>query len=130
MIGALIAGLFSMIPFATLLLMFSFFVLVVIKKLDSRGLKIFGYIVVVLLWVSIVITVAGGSITAMARRSFRMSSQAQTPKLPMAYGAMQNRYRTQFQGQTTMPQAARQQAQGQVTSSVQAAQSNTAASQK
>ena len=113
MLGALVAGLFGMIPFATLLLMFSFFVLVVTKKLDSRGFKVFGYVVTALLWVSIVITVMGGSIKAMARR----------------YPAMQGRSRAQFPKQMMVPQTAQQQVQDQITPSAQAQQPNAAASQ-
>lgn len=112
MLRALVVGLVTAIPFATQLLMFSFFVLVVTKKLDSRGFKVFGYVVAALLWISIVITVMGGSVTAMVRRSL-----------------IQGRPRAQFPGQMIAPQAAQQQAQSQVTPSAQAQQPNAAASQ-
>ena len=130
MFGAMLVGLFGMIPLVTLLLMFSFFVLVVTRKLDSRGFRVFGYVVTALLWVSIVITIVGGSITAMVRRSLMMSPQAQqaraASRFPAAPGAMQGRTRAQLPRQMTAPQAAQQQAQGQVTPTAQAQQPDAA----
>jgi hypothetical protein len=43
-------GLIALVPVAVLLTI-SFFVLLVLRKLDSDGLKAFGYAVVALLWV-------------------------------------------------------------------------------
>jgi len=52
-------GLFAIIP-ASLLLTVSFFVLFTISKEKSEGLKAFGYIVAVLLWVATAIVVSAG----------------------------------------------------------------------
>lgn len=44
-------GLFTIIP-AALLLALSFFVLFANRKVESQGLKAFGYVIVVLLWIA------------------------------------------------------------------------------
>jgi len=44
-------GLFALIP-ATLVLAISFFVLFTIRKIESQGLKVFGYVISALLWVA------------------------------------------------------------------------------
>lgn len=49
------AFLFSIIP-TTLLLMLSFFVLVVLRKIEERGLRIFGSVIVALLWLGALVT--------------------------------------------------------------------------
>lgn len=53
------AVLFSLIP-TTLLLTVSFFVLVVLRKLQEQGLKMFGYVIVALLWLGALITFSAG----------------------------------------------------------------------
>ena len=45
---------------AVILLTVSFFVLVVTRKNDSQNLKIFGYAIAVLLWVSAALILGGG----------------------------------------------------------------------
>jgi len=105
MFGVRVEGLLYMIPSVTLFLMYSFFVLVVTKKLDSRGFKVFGYVVAALLWVSIVLTVEG-NIMAMMRRAQQMKP---SQKFPMASSAMQGRpSAAQFPRQMMVPQAAQQ----------------------
>lgn len=52
-------GLSGLIP-ATVFLTVSFFILVIARKLESQGLKIFGHMIVVLLWItSALVFVAG-----------------------------------------------------------------------
>ena len=46
-----LSGLITIIP-ATLLLTISFFVLFALRKVETQGLKSFGYVVVSLLWIS------------------------------------------------------------------------------
>ena len=45
-----IFGLLMFVP-ATMFLAVSFFILVVIRRIDGKGLKNFGYVVVTLLWI-------------------------------------------------------------------------------
>jgi len=47
------AGLMTVVPVVILLTM-SFFVLFAVRKIDTRGLKVFGYVVTALLWGAIV----------------------------------------------------------------------------
>ena len=44
---------------ALLLVVVSFFVLIALKKTDSKKLKIFGYILAVLLWISVIFILVG-----------------------------------------------------------------------
>lgn len=55
-----VIGVFLIIP-ATILLTISFFVLLVLRKLESEGLKAFGHVIVVLLWVSAVMLLGLGT---------------------------------------------------------------------
>lgn len=57
-----LVGLFALIP-AAVLLTISFFVLVVLRKLDTQGLKTFGYVVAVLLWVAAALVISAGAYT-------------------------------------------------------------------
>jgi hypothetical protein len=50
MIMGRIFGLLMFVP-ATMFLAVSFFILVVIRRIDEKGLKTFGYVVVTLLWI-------------------------------------------------------------------------------
>jgi len=45
-------GLLALV-YTTILLTISFFVLVTVRKTDSKNLKVFGYIIAVLLWISV-----------------------------------------------------------------------------
>lgn len=60
--GARILGVFAVIP-ATVLLTVSFFVLVVIRKLETQALKAFGYVVAALLWLAASLVLATGMYT-------------------------------------------------------------------
>jgi hypothetical protein len=55
-------GLWAIIP-ATVLLTISFFVLFVIRKIETQGLKIFGYVIAALLWVSALVIFSSGVYT-------------------------------------------------------------------
>jgi hypothetical protein len=55
-------GLFALVP-ATVLLTISFFVLVVIGKIEKAGLKAFGYVVAALLWVAALLVSSAGLYT-------------------------------------------------------------------
>lgn len=45
------------LAFAGIILAISFFVLLGARKADSKGLKVFGYIIAILLWISIALSV-------------------------------------------------------------------------
>lgn len=52
-------GLFTVIPVAILLAV-SFFVLVVVRKVDAEPLKAFGYVIAVILWVAVLLIMSLG----------------------------------------------------------------------
>jgi len=52
-------GLFAIVP-ATLLLTVSFFVLFALRKIETQGLKAFGYVIAALLWVSVSLVLTMG----------------------------------------------------------------------
>lgn len=52
-------GLVAIIPIS-LLLMISFFVLIAARKVDSKGLKTFGYVITALLWAGALIALSIG----------------------------------------------------------------------
>lgn len=52
-------GLFAIIP-TSVLLTISFFVLVVLRKIEGQGLKTFGYVIVVLLWIAAAMVFSAG----------------------------------------------------------------------
>jgi len=53
------APLMAVIPIS-LLLTLSFFVLLSLKKADTKGLKVFGYVVASLLWLAVLVIFLGG----------------------------------------------------------------------
>jgi len=55
-------GLFALIP-TTVLLSISFFILLVLNTIKSEGLKIFGYCLAVLLWISAALVFSSGVYT-------------------------------------------------------------------
>ena len=57
-----LSGLFAIIP-TTLLLAVSFFVLLVLRKVEEKGLKAFGYVVAALLWASALLIFSAGIYT-------------------------------------------------------------------
>lgn len=52
-------GVLAIIP-TTVLLCISYFVLLSIRKAETQGLKVFGYVVAVLLWISAAIVLSSG----------------------------------------------------------------------
>ncbi len=52
-------GLFAIVQ-ATLLLTVSFFVLFAIRKIEARGLKVFGYVITALLWLAALLLFSAG----------------------------------------------------------------------
>ena len=69
-------GLFAIVP-ATLLLTLSFFVLFAIRKLDTQGLKAFGYVVAALLWLAAALAFSTGIYTMATGRHPMMSMMEQ-----------------------------------------------------
>jgi hypothetical protein len=60
--GLRIAGLFAVIPTAVLLTI-SFFVLFAMRKIETQGLKAFGYVVAALLWLATLVVFSAGVYT-------------------------------------------------------------------
>jgi hypothetical protein len=60
--GLRIAGLFAVIPIAVLLTI-SFFVLFAMRKIETQGLKAFGYVVAALLWLAALLVFSAGVYT-------------------------------------------------------------------
>jgi hypothetical protein len=77
MTGFMGIGLSGLVP-ATVILAISFFVLYALENVRAGGLKRFGYIVVVLLWISALITVSFGIYTIMSSRSHVGEYQRET----------------------------------------------------
>jgi hypothetical protein len=72
------SGAIALVP-VTVLLTISFFVLLVLRKLDSDGLKTFGYVVVVLLWLSAALILGMG---------VRFMASGRHPMMDMMRGGM------------------------------------------
>lgn len=62
MINPRLMGLFALVP-TTLLLTVSFFVLVVLRKVESQVLRVFGYVVAALLWLTALLAFSAGIYT-------------------------------------------------------------------
>lgn len=58
-------GLFALIP-TSVLLSFSFFILFVLNTIKTEGLKIFGYCLAVLLWISAALVFSAGIYTVVS----------------------------------------------------------------
>ncbi len=67
MIVTRLVGLFAIIP-TTLLLAISFFVLHILRKTDTYVLKIFGYVIAALLWLSALLVFSAGIYTVSTGR--------------------------------------------------------------
>ncbi|MDD5432569.1 MAG: hypothetical protein PHO70_06265 [Candidatus Omnitrophica bacterium] len=86
-------GLFAVIP-ASVLLTISFFVLFAIRKVESQGLKAFGYVVSAFLWIAVSLILSAGLFTL---------STGRCPMMKMM-GKMQGNMCGQMQGmQMQMP---------------------------
>ena len=60
-------GLFAIIP-TTVLLTISFFVLFTLRKIETEGLKAFGYVIVVFLWIAAALVFSAGIYTVATGR--------------------------------------------------------------
>jgi UPF0716 family protein affecting phage T7 exclusion len=80
----------------TVLLTISFFVLVVLKKIESKALKMFGYIIAVLLWIAaglvfatgIYIIAKGGCSNYSRMSSMMRQGMMPSPMMPGMPGSM------------------------------------------
>jgi len=86
MVSFRLLGVFTIIPITGLLTV-SFFVLFAIRKTDLKSLKIFGYIIAVLLWISAVLVLAAGIYTV---------STGRHPMMPMMEQMLRYRMRGPF----------------------------------
>jgi hypothetical protein len=76
-----LTGLFSVVP-TTVLLTVSFFVLVVMRKIEESFLKNFGRLIVFLLWVSATLTFSTGVYTMITGRHLKMGLMEHIKKVP------------------------------------------------
>jgi len=110
MSGFRILGLFSIIPTAALLTV-SFFVLFALRKIETQGLKIFGYVVVALLWLAAILVFSAGvyTVTTGQHPAMCMMQEMMKSKKPgmMKAGrmssAMRGQKQTMMETQTEMP---------------------------
>ena len=82
-----IMGFFAIIP-ATILLSISFFVLLVLRKAESQGLKAFGYVIASLLWLSSLLVVSMGIYTVSTGRHPGLHMMQEMMKCKMQQGMM------------------------------------------
>ncbi|MFH1201629.1 MAG: hypothetical protein V1674_01905 [Candidatus Omnitrophota bacterium] len=91
-----LSGLFTIIP-ATVLLTVSFFVLFTLLKIEPRGLKKFGYVVCVLLWICAALLLCVGLYILITGQHPMMRAMQQMMKMqgvgssPMMQHPMMNR---------------------------------------
>ncbi len=82
-------GLFAIIPI-TMLLTVSFFVLFTIRKLNSKGLKVFGYVIAALLWTCAVLFFSMGIYTMSTGRCPIMYKMHKMMKSPTHHKMMKD----------------------------------------
>ena len=96
-----LSGLITIIP-ATLLLTVSFFVLFTLRKVETQGLKSFGYVVVSLLWISSLLFFSIGVYTISTGRPPMICMMQQMMKAKMGgmmqCPKMQNAMKTDMSG--------------------------------
>ncbi len=90
-------GLFAIIP-ATVLLTVSFFVLFTLRKAETQGLKAFGYVVAVLLWLAAFLFFSVGVYTVSSGNRLIMPMMQQMMGYPM-HGMMGRQMPPMMQGQ-------------------------------
>jgi hypothetical protein len=88
--GIRFLGVFTIVP-TTILLTISFFVLFALRKVEQQGLKAFGYVIAVLLWISAALIFGVGLYTI---------TTGQHPMMPM----MQEMMKGSMMGQQQMMQ--------------------------
>lgn len=79
-------GLLTVMP-VTILLTISLFVLLIIRKVDGHGLKIFSYVIVALLWLTAIIIFSTG-IYALSSGQNMMNPPMGPPMKPMMHQRM------------------------------------------
>lgn len=94
-------GLLAIIP-ATLLLTTSFFVLFVMRKIETGGLKVFGYVIVALLWIASLLVFSAGVYTVSTGRHPMMYMMQEMMKSPMHGMMMGGKMPQMMQGQKQM----------------------------
>jgi len=90
MLTAKLMGLLAIVP-VTILLTISFFVLVTLRKNEAGALKVFGYVIAALLWVSAFMVLGTGLYTLSTGRCPMMVAMQQQMKAgmcPMMKGGM------------------------------------------
>lgn len=95
-------GLLAIIP-AALLLTTSFFVLFVMRKLETGGLKVFGYVIVALLWIASLLVFSAGVYTVSTGRHPMMCMMQEMMKSPM-HGMMKGGKMSPMMMKDKMPQ--------------------------
>ena len=90
MLSLRLIGVFAIVP-TTILLTISFFVLFALRKVEQQGLKAFGYVIAVLLWISAALIFGAGLYTI---------TTGQHPMMPM----MQEMMKGSMMGQQQMMQ--------------------------
>jgi len=82
-----VLGLFALVPVAVLLTI-SFFVLLVLRKIEDSGLRIFGYVVATLLWIAAALVFMVGVYTFSSGQAPMgcMMSQMMGQKMPVMMG--------------------------------------------
>lgn len=87
-------GIYAIIP-STILLTISFFVLLVLRKVDSQGLKAFAYVILALLWLSAAIILGSGLYTTVTGRhplmNMRQMMGGRMQQMPIAQHNQMNR---------------------------------------
>ena len=89
MLMAKLIGLVAIIPL-TMLLTVSFFVLLVLRKVEASPLKIFGYVIAALLWLSALMVLSGGIYNLSTGKCPMMTAmhQMKMKMCPMMKGGM------------------------------------------
>jgi len=95
-----LAGLFAIIP-AALLLTISFFVLFTLRKVETQGLKAFGYVIVTLLVIAALLIFSVGAYTVYTGRHPMMYMMQEMMKAHMQ-GMMGGKMPAMKQGQKQM----------------------------
>jgi len=86
MMGKLAAA-FSLIP-TTMELTLSFFVLVVLRKVEEQALKVFGYVIAALLWLCALLVFSSGVYFAAKGKCLMMRSMCRSMMGPCTMGGM------------------------------------------
>jgi len=94
--------LIAIVPIA-LLLTLSFFVLLVLRKVEEKGLKAFGYVVVSFIWLAALV-VFSGAVYKMARGSM-MSNDMLGKKMGMSYSMYQREQNDSMPAMSMPPMA-------------------------